>query len=294
MKTRRTSVLAALLLAAVTAAGLPAGAAETGPLRFSAIPQTDPAEGRRRFAPLADYLAGRLGIAVEFVPAADTEAALGALREGRTRLAWLDGVAGLRAWAALSGARPIAQAPADRRATSCFILHVETRYPWLGGFADGVRGKSLLLGPPGSTAGHLMPAAFVHRETGQAPEALFSGVAHSRGPLDTLARVQAGDYQAGALDCAVWDAESRAGRVIAATVRLLWRTTPYPDEHWSVAGDLDARWGIGTTERLQRALVELDDQALLRALGRAGFEPVTAADFAPVRQAAESAGLPLR
>jgi ABC-type phosphate/phosphonate transport system substrate-binding protein len=51
--------------------------------------------------------------------------------------------------------------------------------------------------------------------------------------------VQSGEFDAGALDYSIYEDEKKAGRVDENNVPIIWETPPYPDNHFTIRGDLD-------------------------------------------------------
>jgi phosphonate transport system substrate-binding protein len=71
----------------------------------------------------------------------------------------------------------------------------------------------------------------------------------------TIALVQSGAYDAGAVNEQVWNANLSDGKANPAKVFVLWRTTGYPDYHWIAQPDLDKRFGKGFTTKVQQAIL---------------------------------------
>jgi phosphonate transport system substrate-binding protein len=72
----------------------------------------------------------------------------------------------------------------------------------------------------------------------------------------------------------------------------VWVTPTYPDYNWTAHPGLDATFGAGFVDRLQAALVGMDDPGLLAAAGRPeGIIPASNADFEPLDALAEALGL---
>ena len=74
----------------------------------------------------------------------------------------------------------------------------------------------------------------------------------------TIALVQSGSYQAGALNEAVWEQNVKDGLVDKGKVKVIWRTPAYADYHWLVQPNLDKRFGEGFTKKLQIVLLKLN------------------------------------
>ena len=84
-------------------------AANSQELRFSAIPDQNSTELVEKYNKIASYLSDELDITVTYVPSSDYSASVEAFKSGDVQLAWFGGLTGLRARAAVTGARAIAQ-----------------------------------------------------------------------------------------------------------------------------------------------------------------------------------------
>ena len=79
-----------------------------------------------------------------------------------------------------------------------------------------------------------MPQFFMG-ENGVKPEDLAGGGPGFSGSHDaTIAVVQSGAYEVGALNEQVWRSNVADGRVDPGKVSVIWRTPPYVDYHWVV------------------------------------------------------------
>jgi phosphonate transport system substrate-binding protein len=92
-----------------------------------------------------------------------------------------------------------------------------------------------------------------------APDTDLDGPPSYSGSHDkTWKLVEAGAFEVGALNEAVWEARVAAGDVDLAKVGVFFRTPAYVDYHFLVRGDLDDEFGDGTTRRLREALLAID------------------------------------
>jgi phosphonate transport system substrate-binding protein len=286
------------LIAAVAAAciffGLPACGPTTSEkpvLVFSAIPDQDEARLMQRFGKVADYLSEQLDIEVRYVPVKSYAAAVTAFRNNEVQLAWFGGLSGVQATQLVPGSHAIAQGVEDPQYVSYFIAHRDTGIIPSGDFPTGLEGRSFAFGSKSSTSGRLMPEFFLREQFGKSPEEIFSRVGFSGDHNTTIALVQSGAYELGALSYQVWDKEVADGTVDTGKVYVIWTTPPYPDYHWVIRGDVDARFGDGFAGKVQRALLDLDDRDVLDAFPRQKFIPATNDDFLPIRDTARSLGL---
>jgi len=141
----------------------------------------------------------------------------------------------------------------------------------------------------------LMPQYFLS-QAGVTPKDFASGRPGFSGSHDaTLALVQSGAYQAGALNGQVWDSRLKEGKVDTNKVVLLWRTPPYADYHWIAQGNLDQRFGAGFTGKLQQSLLNLSpsqprQKTILELFAAGRFIPAKDADYANIEAVGRSLG----
>jgi len=279
--------LAALGLGACEPGEGPASAAAPV-FRFSAIPDEKPTDQRARFQPVADYLARQLGVAVEYVPVNQYSASVQAFINGDVDAAWFGGLSGVQARLAVPGSKALAQGAEDPHFRSYFIAHVDSGLRPSEAFPLAARGLKFSFGSEGSTSGRLMPEHFLREHTGQAPDAFFSAVGFSGNHPATLAAVNSGAFDVGALNYRVYDAAAPEDR---ARTFVLWRTPPYADYNLSARADLDERFGAGFAAALQRAFLEMPEGLCERSFARSKMVPARNADFADVEGIARDLGL---
>ena len=169
-------------------------------LRFGAISDGDEIEQRQRFGILAAALEERLSVSVDYVHSADFAAALESFREGDLHFAWFDGLAGVRARNAVPGARAIAQGVEDSQYYSYWIANRKLGLEPGEAFPMNSRGLVFSFGPLDSTSGRLMPEYLIREETGEEPRDFYSEVGFSASHRETLALVDVGTVDLGALD----------------------------------------------------------------------------------------------
>ena len=258
---------------------------------FTAIPDQDERRLNERFGKVADYLAEELGVDVEYIPVKSYASAVSAFRNNQVQMAWFGGLTGVQARQLVPGSQAIAQGVEDTAFKSYFIAHESTGLEPADTLTDALRGKSFTFGSKGSTSGRLMPEFYLRDHFGQAPDDLFSRVGFSGDHSRTIALVESGAYEVGAVNYAVWDAAVEAGTVNTDAVRVIWETPAYPDYQWTLRGDADDRYGAGFTDRVQQALLDMTDPELLAAFPRSGFIPAENADYAPIENTAVTIGI---
>ncbi len=243
----------ALGLSACGPAGVHGGARPT--LVIGGIPDQDVALLEERFGGLAEYLSAELDLSVRYQPATDYAAVVTAFANGDVQLGWFGGLTGVQARIETPGAQAVAQRPIDTEFRSVFVVGPGVEAAQLGDL-DGTR---FTFGSESSTSGHLMPRFFLD-EAGVDPDSDFDGRPGYSGSHDkTWKLVEAGSFEAGALNASVWDRAVREGRVDTAKVREVVRSPTYVDYHWVAHPDLDEVYGEGTTDRIVQVLLGMDE-----------------------------------
>ena len=136
-----------------------------------------------------------------------------------------------------------------------------------------------------------MPEYYIRQHYQQSPDQVFRRVGFSGDHSRTIALVQSGAYEVGAVNFKVWENEMKAGNIDPDQVSVIWETPPYPDYQWTVRGDVDETWGEGFKNRVKQALLELDDPDLLASFPRKSFVPAKNSDYEPIEEVGKSIGL---
>ncbi len=238
---------------------------------------------------MATYLASQLGVPVVYVPAADYRASVELFSHGDVQLAWFGGLTGVQARAAVPGARAIAQGAEDPHYHSYFIAHADAGVAPSQGFPTAIADLTFTFGSPSSTSGRLMPEHFLREATGQSPEAFFTQPYAFSGAHDrTASLVASGKVQAGVLNFRTYDTLVAQGRLDPEDAPVVWKTPPFADYNFTAHPVLETRYGAGFTDRLQAALVALQDPALLAAFDRSALVVAADQDFEAIAQIAAS------
>lgn len=256
------------------------------PLRIGAIPDQNPERLNRLHGALSAELSESLGVPVRYVPVSNYAAAVSAFRTGSLDLVWFGGLTGVQARLQTPGAKVVAQRDIDARFTSVFIansgsgLRPITSQDQL----KQLKGKRFTFGSESSTSGRLMPEHFL-RQSGVTPRDFAGGRGGFSGSHDaTVALVQSGAYEVGALNEQVWTSQVKDGRVDSSKVKMIWRTPPYADYHWLARPGLDDRFGTGFTERVRGTFIALKPdterrRTILELFGAGSFIPAKASDY---------------
>ena len=257
-------------------------------LRFSGIPNNNTTELAEKYRPLGKHLSAVLGVPVEYVPSADYGATVEAFKTGDLQLAWFGGLTGVRARAAVPGAHAIACGAVDKRFKTYFIANASTRLDRSDAFPMALAGKKFTFGSDQSTSGRLMPEYWIRKETGTSPREFFGAEMHFSGAHDkTAALVQAGTFDAGAIDFTTYERLVEERKLDPVICKVIWVTPEYADYNFTAHPLLEERHGAGFTAKLTRALLAIDEPALLAALDRPqGLVACSDADFEALRKLA--------
>ncbi len=275
-------------LMAVVLTGSPARAEIPDVLRVSAIPDENPNELLRIYAPFADYLQKELGLKVQFTPVVDYAATVEGLAAKKLDLVWYGGFTSVQAVRRTNGtAKRLVLRQEDAEFKSVFIAKPGSG---IKGLQD-LKGKTFAFGSVGSTSGHLMPRFFLLQGKVD-PERDFKQVAYSGAHDATALWVESGKVEAGALNFLVWDKLVQTKKVDLTKVNVFYTTPPYVDYVWTARGDLDK----GLQERITAAFLKLDyanpeHRKLLDLHHTKKYIKAVDADWKSIEDAAVAAGL---
>jgi len=265
--------------------------ATTPTLRFSAIPDQNSTELKEKFDALAKHLARKLGVRVEYVPATDYKASVEMFKNGDIQLAWFGGLTGVQARLAVPGARAIVQGDTDPKFVSYFVANKEAGLEPSKSFPMGLAKLSFTFGPASSTSGRLMPEYYIRKNTGKSPAEFFGREPSFTESHDkTLELVESGKVQAGVVNFEVYDRRVAEKKTNADVVRVVWATPEFPDYNFTAHPDLETQFGAGFIDKLQAALVAIDDANLLSAFPRKKLIPARNEDYAATEQVARELG----
>ncbi|MDC0004172.1 putative selenate ABC transporter substrate-binding protein [Porticoccaceae bacterium] len=258
---------------------------------FAAIPDQNEAHLQERFDKVAVYLQQELGVDVRYIPVKSYAAAVTAFRNDQVQLAWFGGLSGVQARRLVTGSQAIAQGYEDQLFSSYLIAHSSTGINKSEEFPGEIAGKTFTFGSKGSTSGRLMPEYYIRQHLLTAPNKVFAKVGFSGDHSRTIALVQSGAYQVGAVNYKVWDTAVAAGKIDSSKVKVIWQTPRYPDYQWTVRGDVANRFGADFQQRLTDALLNMSDPELLASFPRQSFIKADNALYKPIFDTAVAIGL---
>ncbi len=256
-------------------------------LRISAIPDENPQELLRIYAPFADYLSKEIGIPVKFTPVVDYAATVEGLAGNKLDMVWYGGLTSVQAARMAKGAKRIIMRKEDTEFKSQFITRRDTGVKDL----KDLKGKTFSFGSVSSTSGHLMPRYYLMK-AGINPEKDFSKFSFSGAHDATAVWVEAGRVDAGALNFLVWDKLVANKKVDTDKVVIFYTTPPYVDYVWTVRAGLDN----ATVEKISKAFLKLDynnpeDKKLLDLHRTKGYIPAKDEQWKSLEDAAITTGL---
>lgn len=260
-------------------------------LRFSAIPDQNSTELKEKFDAIAGYLSQTLGVPVEYVPASDYKASVELFKTGDIQLAWFGGLTGVQARDAVEGARAIAQGAADPEYFSYFIAHKDSGLTESKDFPAAIAKSSFTFGSESSTSGRLMPEYFIRQFTGKSPADFFQKSPSFSGSHDkTVELVNSGKVQVGALSYKLYDKRVAEGKIDPSVCKVIWKTPFYADYNFTAHPMLDETFGAGFVDKLQKALLDMNDPKLLSAFPRKKLIPAKNSDFDGIVEVATELG----
>ena len=300
---RWTAVMAGLCLALLPAVSPPVPAsllptAIAQPvLRIGAIPDQNPEKLNRLYGLVADELSQQLGVKVAYVPVTDYTAAVSAFRTGSLDLVWFGGLTGVQASLQKPGAQMLAQRDIDAQFYTVFIANARSGLKPIQSQKGLVtlKGKRFTFGSESSTSGRLMPQYFL-AQAGVKLADFAGGAPGFSGSHDaTIALVQSGTYDAGAVNEQVWKSSLRSGKANRSKVVQIWRTPSYPDYLWLGQPNLDQRFGKGFSAKLRQSIIswrstDPEQKQILSLFGAQQFTTVKPGEYKQIEQVGRQIG----
>lgn len=266
-------------------------------LRISAIPDQDPAKLTRLYGLMATYLGDQLKVPVEYVPVTDYAASVSSFQLGDLDLVWFGGLTGVQARLQTPGSALVAQRNIDEEFTSVFIAGSGAGIAPITSVQglDAVKNHSITFGSESSTSGRLMPQYFLDQAGVEVGD--LSGAPGFSGSHDaTIKAVEAGSFEVGALNSAVWDAAVATKTVDTSKVTEVFRTPTYYDYHWLARPGLDKKFGAGFEAAVRKAILDLDasvpgHKEILDLFSATSFIPTKASNYDKIESIGRNLGL---
>ena len=229
-------------------------------LRIGAIPDQNQDILDKRFDLFSKELSKQLNIEVKYVPVINYMAAVTGFRTKDLDLVWFGGLSGVQARLQTPNSIVLAQRDIDKEFKSVFIVNKNLELNSISNIKGLKKLKNLrfTFGSENSTSGRLMPEYFLNQagveiKHFKGKKAGFSG-SHDA----TIALVNSGAFDAGALNKLVWENNLKNNPKRTSNLELFWITPEYVDYHWVAQGDLENRFGEGFTKELKSVILNLD------------------------------------
>lgn len=272
------------------------GSTQIKPLTTGAIPDQDPEKLQRQYTKLAAYLQKELGVPVEYKPVTDYAAAVTAFKVGDLDLVWFGGLTGVQARLQVPGAEAIAQRDVDAKFHSVFITNKQSGLKPFKDIADvkQLKGHTFTFGSESSTSGRLMPQYFLQQAGVKLTD--FKGEVGFSGDHDkTIKLVEAGSYDAGAVNEKVWLQRVQAKEVDLSKVDAIWRSPAYYDYHWIINPQVKQRYGNDFVKKVENAFLKLDpklpeQKEILDLLQANKFIPTQNSNYAQIEAVGREIG----
>ncbi|HGY5542986.1 MAG TPA: putative selenate ABC transporter substrate-binding protein [Prochlorococcus sp.] len=265
--------------------------------RIGAIPDQNPEKLNRQYKLLCAELSRELKVPVRYKPVTNYPAAVSAFRTGSLDLVWFGGLTGVQARLQKPGAKVIAQRDIDANFRSVFIANTASGLKQINNIngLHVLNNRRFTFGSESSTSGRLMPQYFLHQAGVKLSDFNGNQPGFSGSHDATIALVQSGSFEAGALNERVWISAIKNGRADPKKVKVIWRSPPYADYHWLAQPNLDHRFGLGFTDRLQSALLGWSDQSstqgkILELFGATRFIPASIKQYSKIEKVGRELG----
>ena len=229
-------------------------------LKIGAIPDQNQEVLDKRFNLFSKELSKSLDVKVKYIPVINYVAAVTGFRTNDLDLVWFGGLSGVQARLQTPNSIVIAQRDIDKEFQSVFIVNKKLKLDSISNKNGLKKLKNLrfTFGSENSTSGRLMPQYFLNNagikiKDFKGKRAGFSG-SHDA----TIALVNSGAFDAGALNKQVWENSLKNNPKRTNNVSLFWITPNYVDYHWVAQGNLDNRFRKGFTKELKSTILNLD------------------------------------
>jgi len=235
--------------------------AEKKVLKIGAIPDQNQEILDRRFNLLSKELSKQLNVDVRYVPVVNYLGAVTGFRTKNLDLVWFGGLTGVQARLQTPNSIVIAQREIDKKFKSVFIINKKLNITPAKELIDlkNLRNLRFTFGSENSTSGRLMPEYFLNIAGVKTSEFKGNKPGFSGSHDATIALVNSGAYEAGALNKQIWEKNLKNNPKRTKNVYVFFVTPNYVDYHWLSQGDLDEKFYNGFTKKLKKAILNLNE-----------------------------------
>ena len=235
--------------------------AEKNTLKIGAIPDQNQEILDRRFNSLSKELSKQLNVEVKYVPVINYVGAVTGFRTKNLDLVWFGGLTGVQARLQTPNSIVIAQRDIDKEFKSVFIVNKKLNLTPAKELSNLNRLRNLrfTFGSENSTSGRLMPEYFLNIAGVKTSEFKGKKPGFSGSHDATLALVNSGAFEAGALNKQIWEKNLKNNPKRTKNIDVFFVTPSYVDYHWLSQGDLDEKFYSGFTKKLKKAILNLNE-----------------------------------
>ena len=229
-------------------------------LKIGAIPDQNQEVLDKRFNLFSKELSKSLDVKVKYIPVINYVAAVTGFRTNDLDLVWFGGLSGVQARLQTPNSIVIAQRDIDKEFQSVFIVNKKLKLDSISNKNGLKKLKNLrfTFGSENSTSGRLMPQYFLNNSGIKIKDFKGKRAGFSGSHDATIALVNSGAFDAGALNKQVWENSLKNNPKRTNNVSLFWITPNYVDYHWVAQGNLDNRFRKGFTKELKSTILNLD------------------------------------
>jgi len=238
-----------------------AAKAEKKILKIGAIPDQNQEILDRRFNLLSKELSKQLNLEVKYVPVVNYLGAVTGFRTKNLDLVWFGGLTGVQARLQTPNSIVIAQRDIDKEFKSIFIVNKKLNLTPTKELSDlkKLRNLRFTFGSENSTSGRLMPEYFLNIAGVKTSEFKGKKPGFSGSHDTTIALVNSGAFDAGALNKQIWEKNLKNKPKRIKNVYVFFETPSYVDYHWLSQGDLDEKFYNGFTKKMKQTLLNLNN-----------------------------------
>ncbi len=266
-------------------------------LLIGAIPDQHPEKLNRLYTLLSKRLSEELKVGVKYVPVTNYSAAVSAFRTRSLDLVWFGGLTGVQARIQRPDSVVLVQRDIDKEFRTIFIAHKSSNLEKMDSYHNlrTLKGRRLTFGSESSTSGRLMPQYYIEKSGISIIELAGNSPGFSGSHDATIALVQSGSYEVGALNKQVWDSNKITKRIPIDNIKILYVTPPYSDYHWLAQGDLDNRFYNGFTRKLKNLLLSMrrknkNDAFILELFGANRFVSASKEEYSTIEMIGRKLG----
>ena len=234
--------------------------ANTKILNIGAIPDQNQEILDKRFNLLSKELSKKLKVNVNYFPVIDYLAAVTAFRTKDLDLVWFGGLSGVQARLQTPDSIVLAQRDIDKQFKSIFVVNKKHNLNKTKNIKDlrFLKGLRFTFGSENSTSGRLMPQYFLDLAGIKIQDFKGKKVGFSGSHDATIALINSGAYDAGALNKQIWDNNLKKNSSITKNVKVFFISPEYVDYHWLAQGDLDEKFSKGFSKKLKETILNLN------------------------------------